>query len=271
MEQKKLNLVQEADLKLAKKLKNICEQNGINYIMLGGAMLGAVRHKGFIPWDDDLDFGLLRSDYEKLYKYLAGDKSPLSVASYKNETTHDYPFKVVDPNVTLVNRNHKVEEEQSAWIDVFPIDGMPNNLLLRRVHQLRLLKDRAFLKLSQLSTGVALSNPNRSFIEKSIIKTGTMLKIDRILNEKKMMMTLDRHLKKYSPSKSAFLVNFMGAYKFQEMFEKNIYLTRKNYSFEDTSFSGVQNYDVYLKQLYGDYMKLPKVVDRDKHKMELKE
>ncbi|MBM6602587.1 LicD family protein [Pediococcus acidilactici] len=269
--EEKLNQVQSAELKLAKKFHRLCKEMDINYVMLGGAMLGAIRHKGFIPWDDDLDFGLLREDYEKLFDFLNTEKGSLRVASYKNGNTHDYPFKIIDPSIKLINKNHKVQEEEYAWIDIFPIDGMPNNFLMRQVHKANLLKDRALLKLSQLSTGVALSNPNRNLIEKIIIKLGTALKIDRLLSEDKMMDRLDINLKKFHTKNSDFLVNFMGAYKFKEMFKREIYLSEKKYCFEDTFFYGIEKYDLYLNQLYGNYKKLPEIQDRDKHKMELKE
>lgn len=84
------------------------------------------------------------------------------------------------------------------------------------------------------------------------------------------MDLLDKHLTKYPPLKSNYLVNFMGAYKFKEMFDANIYLKQKKYIFEDDYFYGISDYDYYLKQLYNNYMKLPKIEDRDKHKVTLK-
>ncbi|MCG4546549.1 LicD family protein, partial [Clostridium perfringens] len=103
--EEKLNQVHSAELKLAKKFHRLCKEMDINYVMLGGAMLGAIRHKGFIPWDDDLDFGLLREDYEKLFDFLNTEKGSLRVASYKNGNTHDYPFKIIDPSIKLINKN----------------------------------------------------------------------------------------------------------------------------------------------------------------------
>lgn len=266
----KLNEIQRAELDLAKKLKMICHKEGLKYFLLGGAMLGAVRHRGFIPWDDDMDFGLLRQDYEKLYKILKHNKYDLKILSYKERNTHDYPFKVIDPSVKLVSENYKHPSENYAWIDVFPIDGMPNNQILMHIHKAILLKDRALLKLAQLNTGVAINNPNRSNFEKLIIQLGNIFHSDKILNEKKRMDLLDKHLTKYPPLKSKYLVNFMGAYKFKEMFDANIYLKQKKYTFEDDYFYGISDYDCYLKQLYNNYMKLPRIEDRDKHKVTLK-
>ncbi|TLQ02817.1 LicD family protein [Pediococcus stilesii] len=267
--EEKLNLIQNAELNLAKKLSDICKINNLNLFMLGGAMLGAIRHKGFIPWDDDLDFGLMRDDYEKLYEILEKNEMGLKVISYKDKTTHDYPFKVIDPSVTLINKNHKVETKANAWIDVFPIDGMPNTRILRKLHEFSLLKNRALLKLSQLSTGVAIKNPNRSAFEKLVIFCGRVFRLDALLDENKRMKILDSDLKKCSVVKSNYLVNFMGAYKFKEMFPKEMYVDLADYLFEDTAFVGVKNYNKYLEQLYGNYLIPPAEQDKDKHKMEI--
>ncbi|AVL02769.1 LicD family protein [Pediococcus pentosaceus] len=267
----KLNEIQNAEFQLAKKLKSVCEKEGLSFFMLGGAMLGAVRHKGFIPWDDDMDFGLIREEYEKLYSILITDKYDLQVMSYKEGNSHYYPLKIIDQKMQIFSKNSRDKDKNYVWIDIFPIDGMPNNLLPRKMHKFRLLKDRALLKLSQLNTIVAVSNPNRTVIEKLIIKIGEIVNIEELLNEKKRMEILDKHLKKYKVSRSKCSVNFMGAYKFKEMFNTNIYLNYEKYWFEDTKFLGVQDYDLYLKQLYGNYMKFPRKEDRDKHKVSLAE
>lgn len=269
MTNKKMNEVQYAELSLAKKFKLICEQNNLKYFMLGGAMLGAVRHKGFIPWDDDLDFGLLREHYEKLYQLLSDKQYGLKICSFRKKDSHDYPFKIIDSSVVLINKNHKVQQRENAWIDIFPIDGLPNNSFHRKLHMIRLLKDRALLKLSQLKTGVALSNPDRTKLEKAIINVGSFIQIDKLLNEGKMMRRLDQDLKRFNTDESNYLVNFMGAYKFNEMFPRNLYLRTKNYSFEDTNLTGIKNFDDYLTQLYGNYLLPPQKKDRDKHRVEL--
>lgn len=263
-----MNKLQKSEFEIAKKFKKTCDENNIKYTMLGGAMLGAIRHQGFIPWDDDMDFGLIRSDYEKLYNILL-NHSDLKVLSYKKEDTHDYPFKIVDTSVQLKSKNYEKETEKYAWIDIFPLDGMPSNRILQKIHKLRLLKDRALLKLSQLSTGVAISNPNRTNFEKTVIFLGKLFKADAVLNEHKLMINLDRHLQLYSADNSQYLVNFMGAYKFKEMFPAEIYKNHENFIFENTFFCGIKNYDQYLRGMYGNYMQLPRLKDRDKHKVKI--
>lgn len=265
-----MNKLQKSEFNIAKKFKQVCNDNNIKYTMLGGAMLGAIRHQGFIPWDDDMDFGVVRSDYEKLYKILLNRDLGLTVLSYKEKKSHDYPFKIVDTAVQLKSNNYKQETEKYAWIDIFPLDGMPSNRIIRRLHKIRLLKDRALLKLSQLSTGVAISNPNRTDFERLIITSGNFFRIDRVLNEQRLLVNLDRHLRLYETGNSKYLVNFMGAYKFKEMFPSYIYMDCEDFVFENTVFSGMKNYDQYLNGMYGNYMQLPKAENRDKHKVEIK-
>ncbi|MCT1177797.1 LicD family protein [Pediococcus pentosaceus] len=268
--QKRLNKIQYAEFQLAKKLKKVCEIEGLNCFMLGGAMLGAIRHEGFIPWDDDMDFGLKREEYERLYNVLSTGKYDLKVMSYKENNSHYYPLKIVDPEFQIISENSKDKEKNYVWIDIFPIDGTPNNYLSRKFHEFNLLKDRALLKLSQLNTIVAVNNPSRTTLEKIIITLGGIINTEKLLDEKKRMDVLDKHLNKYKTSDSKYLVNFMGAYKFKEMFTAQIYSNYIKYKFEDTEFLGIKDYDFYLKQLYGDYMTPPRKEDRDKHKVSLK-
>ncbi|MFT8726706.1 MAG: LicD family protein [Liquorilactobacillus nagelii] len=271
-DQKNIRKLQQIELNLAKKIISICEENQIKYIMLGGTMLGAIRHHGFIPWDDDIDFGMSRNDYDKFCQIvLELNDDNLKLLDFRFNNNHDYPAKVIDQSIELVNNNVASKETIYPWIDIFPLDGMPANKVLRKLHGTRLMMDRALLKLSQLSNGVALNNPYRTSLEKLIIKIGLLIRSDKFLKEQKMMQVLDRDLRKYSYSNCPFAVNFMGAYKLNEMFPRKIYDQLKSYSFEDTQFMGTVFYDEYLKQLYGNYMQPPKENDRDKHNVGMKQ
>lgn len=266
----KLRNMQLAELEIAKNFVMLCQQNNFTYFMLGGAMLGAVRHRGFIPWDDDIDFGMPRADYERLKKFiLTKGGNDISVLDFTLENSHDYPMKLVDKNIRIINRNVESQNTAYAWIDIFPVDGFPNNRFARWIHGFVLLADRAFLKLSQMSTGVALENPYRTGIEKTIIFIGKKIKIDRILSERFLMKRLDKDLKRYPFGKSKFAVNFMGAYKLKETFSTSLYSSYKLYQFEDAQFVGLEDFDTYLHGMYGDYMTPPEPQKRDKHKVEV--
>lgn len=126
----KLRKLQLTELEILKKVDQVCRQYQINYFLIAGTLLGAVRHKGFIPWDDDIDIGMLRSDYEKfidicLHKQALGKEYYL----HCNESDEDYylPFiKVKKNNTTFAEKcNENIDTHKGIFIDVFPYDNVP--------------------------------------------------------------------------------------------------------------------------------------------------
>lgn len=255
-----------AELSVARQFVDICEKNKLNYYMLGGTLLGAVRHKGFIPWDDDMDFGMPREDYDKLLRLLKTEYSDIFlVTHYSVSDTHDYQLKLESDKVKIIHNGL----EKNPWIDILPLDGMPNNFLFRKIHSLRLLSLRALYKISHMSSNVADFNPYRTKVESLIIKIAKIIALEKIFVEKDQLNKLDRSLRKYSFKQSDYVINFMGAYKLKEMFPKSIYEDSVLYTFENEKFCGPRNYDYVLTQLYGDYMTPPKDEDKNKHSTEI--
>lgn len=247
--------LQLVDLALFKKFVKFAEENNIKYFALGGTLLGAIRHKGFIPWDDDMDIGIPREDYDRFIE-LCGQKNPeFELHTFSNDPDYyRYFSRIEDPSIKLKRHDNEIEEISSAWIDVFPLDGMPNNSLLRKMHKEYLLYRRAMYRLSVFHKAVNLHKKNRPLSERMIIKFGKIVPMDKILNTQKELHKLDKALKRVPYSKSNYLVNAMGAYKFNEMFNKSVYGNGKAYPFEDTTIWGPDDYDFVCRQLYGDYM-----------------
>jgi len=261
---RKLQLV---ELDILKEIVKICDNNNLRYFLLGGTFLGAVRHKGFIPWDDDIDIGLPRPDYEKLFKIVYKQlPKNLNVLSYKNVNGYyHYVPKIVNKSIVIKNKASLREKTEYAWIDIFPIDGMPNNLVLRKIHKLNLLFTRMSINYSCFSTIVKVNLKQRPPIEKILIYIGKILPVEKMFNRDKSFKRLDRLLKKYNYNSSNYVVNFMGAYKFKEMFPKKIYDEIQKYQFEDMKLTAPKNYDYVLKQMYGDYMEMPSEEMKNKH------
>lgn len=249
----------------------ICEKLGLKYTILGGTLLGAVRHKNFIPWDDDVDFGMPRPDYEKLINYLIKhDNKSFPFKNFRNSDIKTYFSRIENKKAKIIDRSAEKKDERNAWIDIFPLDGMPSNKLLLKAHQVNLLRLRLLLQYSQFSDIVNVSLTERPIVEKIFIKLGELLKPERFLNTHKIMIKLDKSLKKYTYENSLFAVNFMGAYKFREMFDRNVYEDLVLYSFDDIQLFGPREYDLVLSQLYGKkYMLPPSKMVMNKHFTEI--
>ena len=263
-----LRALQLKELDLLKYFQQVCKDNHIEYYALGGTLLGAVRHKGFIPWDDDIDVGIPRPDYERLCKILE-EKSgtgKIKFRSYKNTQDYIRYFgRIEDESMKIVRHDNIKVEEAFAWIDLFPLDAMPNNALLRKLKVFYVLFLRAIYRFSCFDRLVNVNKKGRPLHERILVWVGLHTPIQKFFDTKKCLERLERSLTATPYEKSDYLVNAMGAYKFREMFHKKYYGKGRMYPFEDTEICGPEDYDFVCTQLYGDYMTPPKVDDRNHH------
>ena len=259
-------MAQLSILNIFKEIKPFLEKSSIPYYLLGGSLLGAVRHKGFIPWDDDIDIGIVREDYERFLEMVSKNlPEHLELRSYRDESDHHYYFsRIVDTRYVLNREGSLVSRKENLWVDIFPLDGMPNNWLLRRIHMLRLLWVRFCYHVACFDK-VNLKRPNRPLSERIIIAIVKNIHLGGHRDYKKWLVKLDKLLRKYKVQDSNWIVNFMGQYKFKEMFPKSYYGKGKLYTFEDMQLMGPEDYDKVLSQMYGDYMKEPEDCDKNVH------
>lgn len=264
--------LQYKELEMLKTMLPIFEKYNIRYFLLGGTFLGAVRHNGFIPWDDDIDIGMPRPDYEKFIE-IADKELPeyLKVVSFKKDLDYNkYFIKVINKNISFIREDTIEQKETNLWIDIFPLDGLPNNKIIFKVHKLKLMYRRLMLQYSVFKTGVNIKK-KRSFIEGWLIKFGYVFTKLVHLNPKKQLLKLEKLMMKYDYVSSKNVINFMGAYKFKEMFPKSYYDNFSMYNFEGIKLPAPTNYDAVLRQMYGDYMKLPPMDQRFSHSIKVQE
>lgn len=265
-----LRKLQLIELNILKLFAKICEENSLRYFLIGGTMLGAVRHEGFIPWDDDVDIGMPRSDYEK-FLCIVQEKLPehFSLLNYKTTDKYlRYFSRLVDERVKVHNVSNTNKLVEEAWIDIFPLDGMPNNAILQKIHFLTLSFERVMYHFSCFEDMVNLNRPGRPQYQRIIIKIGEKTRFGRNMDTKKLLRNIEKKLMKYPYDGSKFMVNFFGAYVFKEVVDKDLLGEGKKYRFEDTYLNGPLKYEPYLSQFYGDYMKPPSNADKDKHNIE---
>lgn len=262
----KTKYLQEIDLKITKEVVRICDRYNLKYYIIGGTLLGAIRHKGFIPWDDDVDLAMPREDYEKFLtianKEIAND---LKIVNFKNNPSYQYYItRVLDLNTKVIEtRIGNSSMNTNASIDIFPIDGTPNRIILRKMYYLRVMIHRALMSLCYKDS--IDRERKRGKIESILLYILERIPIDKFTTSIRQKMIIDKILTKQKISKSKYVGTIMGAYRTREIVPKEYFGEGAYYEFEGVKLRGPKLYDEYLKHMYGEYMKLPPERERKTH------
>lgn len=237
-------------LMIAKAFHSFCTSNHLKYYMLGGTMLGAVRHKGFIPWDDDMDFGMPRPDYNRFIQLAQKDLlDPYEVKYYQNSPDSPIHYvKMIDSTTTLIEDSYH-DYVEGLYIDVFPLDGTNETTLDR-------FRFKRISLLQRLIVNHCTTREKRSLWRKWFKRFSKALNLNRMHHRIEKLMTHSDY------ESSSFAANYLGAWGKKEIISKSVFDTAILYPFEDTCFFGVDDYHSYLSSLYGDYMQLPSVENR---------
>lgn len=263
---KNIEILHQVDMEIVKEVVRICDKHGLTYYMHGGTMLGAIRHKGFIPWDDDIDMGMPRDDYEKFLE-IAESELPetYKVVNYRNTPQYQYYItRVLDTDTKLIEERIGNDSKYThASIDIFPIDGSPNHSLLRKIFYFRVLAHRALMSLCYKDS--IDRNRKRGTVEKIFLWIMERLPIEKMTTPYKQKCKIDKILRSQDVSKSKYVGSIMGAYRTREMIPAEYYGKGDYFQFEDMQLRGLEKYDDYLTHLYGDYMQLPPENQRKVH------
>ena len=263
-----LRKLQIADLYILLEVKRICTEHDIPYFLIGGTLLGAVRHKGFIPWDDDVDVGMLRDDYEKFISVCSHDLRSAFILQTK-ETDMNYPnpwAKIRLRGTSRLEEGYNYEssitDTQGIDIDIFPFDNLPKSELKQWFISLCLKVSRS---LYRYRCGCHIQNKKISIAKKLLLKFYNILY--HLISKEQLSKNIDYLMKKYNDKQTNFVINYVGAYSYQRE-RVNIDVVSKliELPFEQNTFSCPLEYDRYLKNVYGnDYMDIPKKEDRIQH------
>jgi lipopolysaccharide cholinephosphotransferase len=233
-------------LRLIKEFHLLCVENKINYYIIGGTCLGARRHQGFIPWDDDIDVGVPREDYDRLCA-LGNSELPECIDFLYYGNCEESPFhylKIIDNTTTLIERSYKNYIE-GVYIDVFPLDGFKENSFIQKLSW----KRSWFLHGAIINHCSTLMK--RNFARKAFKYWAEKQDLMRLHNK------LENIIRKHSFQNSTYVANFLGAYGMNEIVPRAFFGNPTLYDFEDTKLFGPEKIDEYLGNIYGDFMKLP--------------
>lgn len=268
---KELEELHQLEFEMLLEFRRICEKNKLTYYLSGGTFLGAVRHGGFIPWDDDVDVAMPREDYEKFVE-VVNDELPENMLFKSIDNDPDYHVtwaRIVNSKVKVLVHNFDKPEVEPVWIDIFTLDGMPSNNIALKIHKIKLLWRRVMYGWANYKY-VSYNKKNRPWYEKVLMYIGKTLKPGKFMSLKKQYEKLERTLMKYPASKSKVYMNFKGSYMFNSIMDKDLYYGKgASYIFEGERFNAPANYNAYLSKIYGDYMKLPPEEKRNKHGTEI--
>ncbi len=256
-----MNELQQKERDLLKHFIDFCEKNHLTYFLIGGTLLGAIRHSGFIPWDDDIDVGMPRPDYDKFCqlaeKHFVGD---IFFQSYRSDKHYPYIFsKLRDSNTTFIEKIYcHVPMNHGVYIDIFPIDGISKNPLEKKKKMDRKIMLKAILFFVSWPVNLMRKPRLKFFITDILIDI--LLSPFLLLNINNWSKKLyEKSMKKININDSAFVANMQcGNY----LNKNNIYPTRLlqefiDWPFEDLVCKVPKEYDEFLKLSYGNYMQLP--------------
>lgn len=261
-----LKQIQHLGLEMLKEFIKICDMLNVDYFLDGGTLLGAVRHKGFIPWDDDIDVGMLREDYNR---FLAEAPALLS-KRYELQTPYNgknspYVYAKIRANGTsfIEYCNRNVRMHHGVYIDIFPYDTASADVEKAQREHAR------YQKLSRLFVWRQSPDVSQPPVGMKMRARALVRKLGHWLLQpipaSKIMNWLDRIATRYLDSASDNLTSFYVGKKRLSIRKSDMFPVREGI-FEGLKVKIPKDYDLYLTELYGDYMTLPPEEDRYGHK-----
>ena len=245
----------------------ICEAQGLRYFCAGGTAIGAVRHQGMIPWDDDIDVFMPRPDYDRFLR-LAAQSMPEGYEVLSPYATKDYPMyfaKMCNARTTLLE-NERIPCVFGLYIDIFPLDGACDDV------ETCYREKRRFKRLMNKLEAVSTHNSFGEYIglltkrrEWGRFAVKTVAFCCRSWLRRWLLKQMDSIAYGHDYALSSRVVTYSGAYQRQEIYPKAWLETPQMFAFEGLMVNLPHDYDAYLRHFFGDYMTLPPVEQRASH------
>lgn len=264
---KEFREMQLMQLDMIKELDRVCRKHNIKYTIFGGTLLGAVRHKGYIPWDDDADIAMLREEYEK-FKKVVHELNPKICYFQDHKTDPNYRWgyaklRRTNTKYVRVGQEH-IKCKTGFFIDIFPMDDIPKTTIGQVFNDFY-----CFCLRKVLYSEVGKFSKNETKFMRKFYNVLSKIPTIKIYNK------LDKMSKKSKNSTSNRVRTYLfpatgklykkNPIKLRYGMPKEWFLDLQEYEFEGFKFYGTKDYDVALEYIYGDYMTLPPEDKRDPH------
>jgi lipopolysaccharide cholinephosphotransferase len=254
----------EIQLSILKFLKQVCLENNLKWFLGYGTLIGAIRHKGYIPWDDDIDIVMPRSDYMKFIELIKNKERYVILNPYDYDD-YNYLFsKLVDTRTVLYENQSKTNSpKMGVGIDIFPLDGLPENYNEIEKHFYKLSK----LNSRYINSIVKMEIHGVKNKVKQIIKIPYIIYCKLVGTKHWKKLILDS-METYHYDNSNFVGFMVSMYGIKQVFNRQIFADSVDVEFEGGKYPAPIGYEEFLTVLYGDFMKLPPENERVNHGFE---
>lgn len=247
--------IKKLEIGILDYIDSICKKHKLTYILDYGTLLGAIRHRGFIPWDDDIDISMPRKDYDKLIEILSKETSRYKLLCHELNPNYIYEFaKVVDTH-TILNETVTINSnDMGVWVDIFPYDNIPKFKFIIHIFTLLALIMRIFAVQPKFP-----AKHSKLFFPLWILA--------RLIGYKYFLKIIDK-LSTLSKNKETKYIGYLPLFAKNYYWDKNMFKNLIEVEFEARKYPAPNNYDRYLKDVYGNYMELPPESQRKTHPIE---
>lgn len=242
--------VKRIQLDILDDIAKFCKENGLRFFLAYGTLLGAVRHKGYIPWDDDIDIHMPRADYEKFIELYNSKNGNNEVITHEINCKYHVPYAKVFRKGTFVDELFYRKSVFGVYVDIFPIDGIKSKLQAYICGQcIRFM----YIKTSIFCDKQTLARKTRLLITKAILLP---------FSEHLILKTIKKISTLYTIDDCEKVCSFGSRTALREILPKTVFEDSETMTFEGKEYEIPKGYDIYLKSKYGNYMQLPPEKDR---------
>lgn len=230
-------------------IDSFCKENGINYCINYGTLIGAIRHKGFIPWDDDIDLSMTRENYERFIQLFSEKQSRYQILSLETDNQYFNNFiKIVDPTTKIIDTRNTKTYDSGIFIDIFPMDTFNDTKVVDICYKLESFKLLSFSKHKNIVYGDSKL--------KDLIRTLFWIFL-RPVSPRFFANQIEKQIQKYRVEDGKYIAFIPSKAKEKEIFPRDMFDELIETPFEHLVLPAPKRFDVVLKQFYDDYMTVP--------------